>query len=94
MADHILASAEVDKNGERGIYAIIIRERDSEVISDDEKKIQLLYSAHQSKVKVTGPIFFRYLSDEEYANWRDRFIDLHMAAEAKAAAVVPGEEKR
>jgi hypothetical protein len=88
MADHILASAEVDKKGERGIYAVIIRERDSEVIGEDEKKMQLLFAAHQAKLKVVGPIFFQYLTDEEHANWRDRFIELHMAAEAKAACGV------
>jgi hypothetical protein len=87
VADHILASAEVDKKGERGIYAVIIRERDSEVISEDEKKMQLLFAAHRAKLKVVGPIFFQYLSDDEHANWRDRFIDMHTAAEARAASL-------
>ena len=86
MADYILATAEVEKRSERGIYGVVIRERDSEVIPDDEKKLQFWIQSRRKKMNVTGPIFLQYLSDEDHANWRDRFIDLHMAAASKTAS--------
>jgi len=44
----------VNRKGEAGEFSIIVTERDSEVIPDEEKRLRLLFAASRCRIKITG----------------------------------------